>query len=343
MALLSKVDGRWINEEKPTGVVFFVSGGTDAYTTRGAPKGASDGNDGLDPTRPLATIDGTYGAIAKCVAGRGDTIVVLPGTVTITAAIGLDKADVTLTGYTCTGPKTRNPSIISLASGTDLEMLDVDAANVVVENLTFVNTATSSAAYVIDVGDTTASPGFILRNLYIDNAGAEDTATSGIRVGDGTLVSDYGVIEGCVIFDNAAEGITVSDVSEGCRIQNCDIFGQSQTCGTCINLDADHSQVIDCLALTNGAANTADALTIGAGATEVFIRDSTFIAFAGDEHAIQIENTGSGNIHHCFVSAKAAADGIEFLTGVTGISGVIAWQSAPADGTICELVTPTTT
>ena len=159
MATLSKMDGRWINEEKPGGLVFFVSGGTAAYTEgHGKALQGSDGHDGLTPERPLSTIDGTYGAVSKAVAGRGDTIVVLPGTVTITAAIGLDKDDLTLTGATNTGSKSRNPSIITSATNT-IVSISVDAANVTVENLTLTSTAGTSDVFMINVGATTASPG----------------------------------------------------------------------------------------------------------------------------------------------------------------------------------------
>ena len=94
MANLNFVHGRWINLDKPGGQVFFVGGGTVAVNG----KSASDTNHGLTPEQPLSTIDGTAGAFAKVVAGRGDTIVVLPGAVTVTAAIAFDTADVTLTG-----------------------------------------------------------------------------------------------------------------------------------------------------------------------------------------------------------------------------------------------------
>jgi hypothetical protein len=60
----------------------------------------SDGNDGLSPERPLATI---AQAIANCTANVGDVIVLLPGThnattlagSTAAAALAFSKAGIT--------------------------------------------------------------------------------------------------------------------------------------------------------------------------------------------------------------------------------------------------------
>lgn len=53
----------------------------------------NDNNAGTDPRAPLTTIGA---AVAKAVDGRGDVIVVSPGSYTITSAITMDKALVTL-------------------------------------------------------------------------------------------------------------------------------------------------------------------------------------------------------------------------------------------------------
>jgi hypothetical protein len=145
MARLDKVGGAWVNLEKPGGAVFFVGGGTVAN----GGIGASDGNSGLDPKQPLATIDGTAGAHNKVVAGRGDTIVILPGSVTITAAIALDVADVTLTGIDPNN--TINPSAILSSLAASADAINVTAANVVIENLHF-PASTAATTSRIDAG-----------------------------------------------------------------------------------------------------------------------------------------------------------------------------------------------
>src|SRR3990167_2890165 len=59
-----------------TGRTYYVNNSTTAAELQEGAIGGSDGNDGLTPERPLATIDA---AINKCSAGRGDTIFVLAG------------------------------------------------------------------------------------------------------------------------------------------------------------------------------------------------------------------------------------------------------------------------
>jgi hypothetical protein len=139
----------WINTDKPGGRVYFVGGGAVSAAGRsGTGKGASDNNSGLTPEQPLSTIDGTEGAFAKVTADRGDTIVVLPGTVTITAAIAFDTADVTLMGVSAQG--NRNPSEIAVNGAID--GISVTGANAVIENLHFPAAGTASQTAVIDCG-----------------------------------------------------------------------------------------------------------------------------------------------------------------------------------------------
>ena len=149
MILPNPASGYWMNTDKPGGRVYFVSGGTVAARGKtGTGIGGSDTNDGLSPERPLSTIDGTAGAFAKVAAGRGDTIVVLPGTVTITAAIAFDTDDVTLTGIASQG--NINPSAIQINGAID--GISVTGANAVIENLHFPSADTAAQTAVIDCG-----------------------------------------------------------------------------------------------------------------------------------------------------------------------------------------------
>lgn len=332
MARLDVVHGEWVNLEKPGGQVFFVGGGTVAYKG----KGPSDYNKGTDPRFPLATIDGTAGAIAKCTAGRGDTIVVLPGTVTITAAIDLDVADTTLTGYSVTGPNTRNPSVITTATVGDISMINVDAANCVVENLTITNTSTAADSFWIDVGDTTASPGTILRNLFIDCEGAENTGNP-IRIGDGSVVSDYCTIEGCTIYDLDDIGITVGASSEFCNIRNCRIMDRASAnvALTGITVGASNTAIYDCHIKIDGTC-----IEIEAGAIGCVVQNSHLCCYADGADCLHITATGSVLATNIHCTAHALEHTVDFDTAVTGLSGVTGYASAPADGSICELLNP---
>lgn len=331
MANLAYAKGRWMNLEKPGGAVFFVGGGTVAYQGIGA----SDINKGMTPEEPLATIDGTAGAHAKCVAGRGDTIVVLPGTVTITAAIALDLADVTLTGYCNTGPNSRNPSVITCATDS-VSMIEVDAANVVVENLTLTNTATTADVFLIDLADTTVASGSILRNLFIDCEGGAATVNA-IRVGDATQVCDYVLIEGCTIYDLDDIGITVESSADYCTIRNCRIFDRvsANVALTGITIDGNACVVEDCHIKIDGTC-----IEIEAGALGNVVQNTHLCCFADGADCLHITATGSVLATNIHCTAHALEHTVDFDTSVTGLSGVTGYASAPADGSICELLNP---
>ena len=144
MANLLNVHGQWVNTEKPGGQVFFVGGGTVAVNG----KAASDTNNGLTPQQPLSTIDGSAGAFAKVKAGRGDTIVLLPGNVTISTAIAFDTDDVTLTGF----PNQGNINSSSITVHTAIDGINVTGANAIIENLHFPAGTSANNTCRIDAG-----------------------------------------------------------------------------------------------------------------------------------------------------------------------------------------------
>lgn len=107
-----------------TGSVFFVnsSTGTDA-----------PGN-GTSPDTPFASID--Y-AVGRCTANKGDVIFAMPGhaeSVTAAGGLDLDVAGISVIGL---GSGSLRPTV-TFSSATSADM-DVDAANVTVENILFVS------------------------------------------------------------------------------------------------------------------------------------------------------------------------------------------------------------
>jgi len=146
MAHLSVVHGEWVNLKKPGGQVFFVSGGTVAYKGSGGSDGGGALGRGTTPQQPFSTIQA---ALDVCVAGRGDTVIVLPGSVTITAALTMSKADVTLSGFADDSPIKPCGITSSLASSADA--INVSAANCVIENLHF-PASTAATTGRIDAG-----------------------------------------------------------------------------------------------------------------------------------------------------------------------------------------------
>jgi hypothetical protein len=122
----------------PSGTVFWVHSGT----------GTDGAGYGRNPDAPLATID--Y-AVGLCTASKGDIIYVMPGhaeTVSEAGELDLDVAGITIVGL---GSGTLQPTVtLDTANTADV---DVDAANITVENIHFrANFADIVAA--IDVNST---------------------------------------------------------------------------------------------------------------------------------------------------------------------------------------------
>lgn len=127
-----------------TGAYWFVHSGT-----------GSNGNSGKTPERPFSTID--Y-AVGRCTANKGDVIVVMPGhTETVTAAAGLDLDVAGITVYGL-GSGSLRPTV-NFTTATTADM-DVDAANVTVENILFTG-GVDALAGPIDIN----AAGCTLRNI----------------------------------------------------------------------------------------------------------------------------------------------------------------------------------
>jgi hypothetical protein len=334
MATLSYARGRWMNLEKAGGAVFFVGGGTPALNG----VNRSDTYKGLTPEEPFSTVQK---GLDQCVAGRGDTVVLLPGSVTITAALTMTKDDVTLTGASVTGPNTRNPSVIACATNS-VEMVAIDAANVIVENLTLDHNATTADVFLIDIADSTASPDCVLRNLFLDMVGSA-TTTNGIRVGDGTQVAINSRIEGCTLHDLDDIGITITDANTNCVIDNCDIYDNpvsGNTMLTGISAAADYTRITNCRIKNSAAAAGASCVNLTATAQSCFLSGNRLSAFGAGGHGVLYAASASGVCLDVHVTANALADSVDFTTAVTGLSGVTGQVSAPADGTVSELPNP---
>jgi hypothetical protein len=129
------------NESFTTGSIFFVHSGTGT-------NGAGYGN---NPDAPLATID--Y-AVGLCTADKGDRIYVMPGhaeTVSAAAGLDLDVAGISIIGI---GSGSLQPTV-TLDTATTAD-IDVDAANITVENIHFkANFADIVAAIDVNADDFT--------------------------------------------------------------------------------------------------------------------------------------------------------------------------------------------
>jgi hypothetical protein len=254
--------------------------------------------------------------------------------VTITAAIALNKADVTLTGIQ-TGPLTRSPSVITCATDS-VEMIAVDAANVTVENLTLDHNTTTANVDLIDVGDATASTDFVLRNLFLDMEGSA-TNTDGINI-SGDTASTNGLIEGVRIHDADQDGIVIGAGNDEVIVRNCFIYdgvtANSMQYG--ISNAGDGAYFEDIKIQTDGTAGIYQNGTLNM-ATRVYV-------FCTGANTIGVLAAASATIHtsDSYVTAMAAGNVVDYTTSATVPSAAIVWEGIDAtDPTIGVLTTPT--
>ena len=148
--------------------------------------------------RVHATLDA---AVGFCTADAGDIIYVLPGhteTVTTAGAIDLDVAGISIIGL---GNGRLRPTInFTTATGADI---DIDAANITVENIFFDLTGIDALAAPIDVN----SSDFTLRNCEILLSDSSGQATLGVLTASGV---DRLTIEDCTFMGDSSVGCTAA-------------------------------------------------------------------------------------------------------------------------------------
>jgi hypothetical protein len=183
------------------------------YVDSGASNASNTANDGLNPDAPLATIDG---AIGKCTANQGDTIVVMPGhTETVAAAAGID-CDVAGVRIIGQGQGANRPTITLSAVASTVE---IAAASVHIENLLF--TTSAAATIIIDVN----AADFTAKNCEFRML----TAVTAIDINGGSAnACDRAQIIDCV-FDGSTDGpdtaIGLDEVADSVLIQGCRAYG----------------------------------------------------------------------------------------------------------------------
>jgi len=158
-------------------------------------------------------------AINKCVAERGDVIIVAPGhTEDVVAAAGID-VDVA------------NVSIIGLGNGDDRPTInfttattadiDIDAANILIENIYFDLTGIDKLAAAIDVN----AANFTLKNCEILMADSDGQAVNAITTA--AAAHNLKILNCKILAPNAGadDGINITGAINGAEIKNCFIAG----------------------------------------------------------------------------------------------------------------------
>lgn len=247
------------------GNIFFVqSTHSNAHDTVGS---------GRTPNNPFATID--Y-AVGQCTANQGDLIIVLPGHAEVVSAAGgldLDVAGITILGI---GNGSLQPTV-TLDTATTADV-DIDAANITVENIHFVANFADIAA-AIDVN----SDDFTVRKCRFTAAAVNMNAK--IWIQDAAAGgSDRITVEDCYCLDRDAANthfINLSGTGDGHVIRRNTLLVD---CGTaCIGGAGVVTNVnISDNVISNAATDADSGINLDATATGIIVGNRVAIALAGD-------------------------------------------------------------
>lgn len=198
------------------GKIFYVNNSSVKPEGAGV---ASNSNSGTSPLEALSTI---AGAVAKCVASRFDTIVVLPGHAeTVTAAVTVNIAGVRIIGV---GKGSLKPTITGNFAG---DAMTITAANVRVENIHFAAPSTDEQTAFINV----AAANVELIDISGIGSAASKNVVDCITIASG---GDDLKIEGLRIWNtNTAVNSFISIEAAVARLQLRDVmcFGDVATAG----------------------------------------------------------------------------------------------------------------
>lgn len=196
------------------GVTFYVNNATSGLQD-GAISG-SDGNSGLSPQEPFATIQK---AIDSCVSGRGDKIIIFPGTYAESLVIQ-NKDYITLQGAVAAGYA--RPDVAP--SGGRALFID-NSQGAVLRHMRFISLETDT---VVNEGN-----GFLFEDCVFDGSTGQAATDANLRLvgdaNDDSYTASEGKIINCLFRDcdgdalvfqhaNAPSGVGVTDVEViGCR------------------------------------------------------------------------------------------------------------------------------
>lgn len=177
----------------------------------------SNGNSGLDPAFPVATI-----AQAQTIANanKGDVVVIAPGYAeTRTTALTLSKAGVSYVGL---GHGSLKPTITVNAA---VDGIDITGANVTVSGIHFAEPETDDATAMINV----AAAGARLINISGIGSQTAKNFTDGITI---AAAGSDSVIDGFKLNNTVVDmvaGISIEGAAARLEIRNCNIQGTFST------------------------------------------------------------------------------------------------------------------
>lgn len=204
-------------ETLQTGSVFYVSNSTNLPKNGIA---GSDGNDGKTPEKPKATLNG---ALAQCIAGRGDTIILMQGhaeNIATATAINIAVAGVKIIGL---GADLDRPTFTLMTSST--ASLKILAQNVLIKNVLIV----ANVAATICV--TLAALGVHLDCVEIRD-GSASFVTGVSVVGGGANLADHCKMS-CLRTQSAGatQAILLNEIADQLVIEDFESVGSYSTSG----------------------------------------------------------------------------------------------------------------
>lgn len=271
MTMLTKYGTLWGNVPETHGSIFWVAP-SSPYTIDGVSYDASDGNDGLSPSRALSTVNR---AIVLATASAGDVIMLLPGTHTDTVTVTCNKAGLTFVGAHPTGRIA--PQARTYALGTKVNWTSTFAGTAVT------NTAADCAFYGINMIPVTARTFMTCiatpRNAFVGCAitmsAATSTSTKGI-VFSGAAGANCSFVD-CVVLNSVATSVQgpCLDLTAAVNflVQGCDILlsGTSSAWAVAVQLGAASCGIFRDNFI--GATN-AGTITIGIDGTGVIVANA---------------------------------------------------------------------
>lgn len=261
--------GSVITEVSPFATMFYVDGSN-----------GSDGNSGTTPNEAFATLGA---AVAATTSNRGDTIVIAPGTYTLTTALVPKAGNI----FKAAVINHRAPSVI--IAGNIADVVQVDVSHVKFIGIEF-RAFGAFADNLVDVADAASVAG--LEFYFCVFNGADQTSVVGIRAVDGTFVTTSLVVKWCLFRDLTGTCINIGALGMAYSEIQYNQFAIDVNSGTGIAL-------ADTTAFATGKGYViSDNLFTGFDATA----DEVGITIAGTENT-----TGAGIIARNMFAYMAAA------------------------------------
>lgn len=236
----------------PGAEIFYVNNSTSTLAPGAI--GGSDGNEGVSPQAPFATLEK---AVESATAGRGDVVIIMPGHAeTLTAVQLLDKA-----GLQVVGVKIGNKRPVFTINGA-VDLFSVTAANV------------GLFSVECNIVTTDAATAFV------------NVAAAGCRLKDLWMVPSAASV-------NVVDVITLASGGNDCVIEDCHIRNTTVAVNSFVSIEAAVSNLTMKGNRFMGDTVTAGIID-GAAATFLLMEDNTIMTIGTTQPAATLDSNPTG-------------------------------------------------